>query len=178
MADPQRSTGENLENSRSRDARKQVRKKQNEAGEDVSGLGSCGGGKRDRTADLLTASQALYQLSYTPQQAHETACQVFPYCRKIRGAMSSSHAILLARFARKRSGSFHFKPIRTMDPERRRRPTGSPVAQPTAFGKFSTGTKSGHKHTRLGNEIWILRQGLCPPLSRLCGFEGRSRQER
>ena len=26
----------------------------------------CGGGKRDRTADLLHAMQALYQLSYTP----------------------------------------------------------------------------------------------------------------
>ena len=26
----------------------------------------CGGDKRDRTADLLTASQALSQLSYTP----------------------------------------------------------------------------------------------------------------
>ena len=27
----------------------------------------CGGGKRDRTADLLHAMQALYQLSYTPE---------------------------------------------------------------------------------------------------------------
>ena len=27
----------------------------------------CGGDKRDRTADLLTASQALSQLSYTPE---------------------------------------------------------------------------------------------------------------
>ena len=26
-----------------------------------------GGGKRDRTADLLHAMQALYQLSYTPE---------------------------------------------------------------------------------------------------------------
>lgn len=26
-----------------------------------------GGGKRDRTADLLHAMQALYQLSYTPK---------------------------------------------------------------------------------------------------------------
>ena len=30
------------------------------------GLDSCGGGKRDRTADLLHAMQALSQLSYTP----------------------------------------------------------------------------------------------------------------
>ena len=29
-------------------------------------LQSCGGGKRDRTADLLHAMQALSQLSYTP----------------------------------------------------------------------------------------------------------------
>jgi hypothetical protein len=28
-----------------------------------------GGGKRDRTADLLHAMQALSQLSYTPKQA-------------------------------------------------------------------------------------------------------------
>jgi hypothetical protein len=28
----------------------------------------CGGGKRDRTADLLHAMQALSQLSYTPLQ--------------------------------------------------------------------------------------------------------------
>lgn len=27
-----------------------------------------GGGKRDRTADLLHAMQALYQLSYTPDE--------------------------------------------------------------------------------------------------------------
>ena len=27
-----------------------------------------GGGKRDRTADLLHAMQALYQLSYTPEK--------------------------------------------------------------------------------------------------------------
>ncbi len=27
-----------------------------------------GGGKRDRTADLLHAMQALYQLSYTPNK--------------------------------------------------------------------------------------------------------------
>ena len=29
-----------------------------------------GGDKRDRTADLLTASQALSQLSYTPEPEH------------------------------------------------------------------------------------------------------------
>ena len=29
-----------------------------------------GGDKRDRTADLLTASQALSQLSYTPESEH------------------------------------------------------------------------------------------------------------
>ena len=31
-------------------------------------LGKLGGGKRDRTADLLHAMQALSQLSYTPKQ--------------------------------------------------------------------------------------------------------------
>ena len=31
-----------------------------------SGFYNLGGGKRDRTADLLHAMQALYQLSYTP----------------------------------------------------------------------------------------------------------------
>ena len=31
------------------------------------GLFLFGGGKRDRTADLLHAMQALYQLSYTPE---------------------------------------------------------------------------------------------------------------
>ena len=30
--------------------------------------GRCGGGKRDRTADLLHAMQALSQLSYSPAQ--------------------------------------------------------------------------------------------------------------
>ena len=30
-----------------------------------------GGGKRDRTADLLHAMQALYQLSYTPTMCSE-----------------------------------------------------------------------------------------------------------
>src|ERR1044072_7522618 len=32
---------------------------------------SCGGGKRDRTADLLHAMQALSQLSYTPDRGRE-----------------------------------------------------------------------------------------------------------
>ena len=32
----------------------------------LTGL-KAGGGKRDRTADLLHAMQALYQLSYTPE---------------------------------------------------------------------------------------------------------------
>ena len=32
---------------------------------------NCGGGKRDRTADLLHAMQALSQLSYTPHGQHE-----------------------------------------------------------------------------------------------------------
>ena len=31
-----------------------------------------GGGKRDRTADLLHAMQALYQLSYTPECGGES----------------------------------------------------------------------------------------------------------
>ena len=34
-----------------------------------------GGGKRDRTADLLHAMQALSQLSYTPQGNN-----ILPYC--------------------------------------------------------------------------------------------------
>ena|GEM_PF-3552122 len=36
----------------------------------------CGGDKRDRTADLLTASQALSQLSYTPM----LLCNCCSYC--------------------------------------------------------------------------------------------------
>ena len=33
-----------------------------------------GGGKRDRTADLLHAMQALSQLSYTPQKLSKIHC--------------------------------------------------------------------------------------------------------
>src|SRR5262245_56760827 len=36
-----------------------------------AGAGSVGGGKRDRTADLLHAMQALSQLSYTPDRGRE-----------------------------------------------------------------------------------------------------------
>ena len=38
------------------------------AKDNVLGPRGFGGGKRDRTADLVTASHALYQLSYTPQK--------------------------------------------------------------------------------------------------------------
>ena len=35
---------------------------------DMVSLATNGGGKRTRTADILLAKQALYQLSYTPTQ--------------------------------------------------------------------------------------------------------------
>ena len=50
-----------------------------------------GGDKRDRTADLLNAIQALSQLSYTP----------------IFGSLSDSFCII-ARFAKKSSTFFRF----------------------------------------------------------------------
>ena len=40
--------------------------KKNTANQTVYGVIFCGGDKRDRTADLLNAIQALSQLSYTP----------------------------------------------------------------------------------------------------------------
>ncbi len=41
--------------------------KKNTANQTVYGVIFCGGDKRDRTADLLNAIQALSQLSYTPR---------------------------------------------------------------------------------------------------------------
>ena len=35
-----------------------------------------GGDKRSRTADLLTASQTLYQLSYTPRPIDQCNCKI------------------------------------------------------------------------------------------------------
>ena len=40
--------------------------KKNTANQTIYGVFFCGGDKRDRTADLLNAIQALSQLSYTP----------------------------------------------------------------------------------------------------------------
>ena len=44
-----------------------------------------GGDKRDRTADLLHAMQALSQLSYTPDKKKATYTEATPQCKaKIR----------------------------------------------------------------------------------------------
>ena len=43
-----------------------LKTKKNTANQTVYGVIFCGGDKRDRTADLLNAIQALSQLSYTP----------------------------------------------------------------------------------------------------------------
>ena len=44
-----------------------LKTKKNTANQTVYGVIFCGGDKRDRTADLLNAIQALSQLSYTPK---------------------------------------------------------------------------------------------------------------
>ena len=42
-----------------------------------------GGGKRDRTADLLNAIQTLYQLSYTPKGQAQIYMDSILFARKI-----------------------------------------------------------------------------------------------
>src|SRR5690606_33956970 len=48
---------------------------------DYFGHSSIGGGKRDGTADLLHAMQALSQLSYTPLRRSEIIAQLLPGCK-------------------------------------------------------------------------------------------------
>src|SRR5690606_18415899 len=48
---------------------------------DYFGHSSISGGKRDRTADLLHAMQALSQLSYTPLRRSEIIAQLLPGCK-------------------------------------------------------------------------------------------------
>jgi hypothetical protein len=51
---------------------------------------SCGGGKRDRTADLLHAMQALSQLSYTPVVPCRCCCLARPQPDTTLGAVQAS----------------------------------------------------------------------------------------
>ena len=46
-----------------------------------------GGGKQNRTADLLHAMQALYQLSYTPSPANFRASYYSPKFMRFSGAL-------------------------------------------------------------------------------------------
>ncbi len=60
-----------------------------------------GGGKRDRTADLLHAMQALSQLSYTPKKLkpeHLTACKT-SYLTDLTSilALRKKHTVCLQR---------------------------------------------------------------------------------
>jgi hypothetical protein len=53
-------------------------------------FGLCGGGTRDRTADLLHAMQALSQLSYTPARKKPDDYREYG-CPAVKGWARESH---------------------------------------------------------------------------------------